>query len=64
MAPLCKKHNKPRSVIYERRMPRGGTFQLVGCEDCAAAAAKSARVKLKPKKESKQAPSGTKFRRI
>ena len=64
MAPLCKKHNKLRNVIYERKMPRGGTFQLVGCEDCAAAAAQSAGVKLKPKKESKPAPQGTKFRRI
>ena len=38
MPQLCKKHNKPRTVIYERKMPKGGTFSLVGCADCAAAA--------------------------
>ena len=31
---LCKKHKKPRTVIYERKMPRGGVFTVVGCEDC------------------------------
>lgn len=32
----CKKHGKPRTVIYERKMPNGAVFPLVGCEDCAA----------------------------
>jgi hypothetical protein len=35
---LCKKHGKPRTVIYERKMPKGGMFKIVGCADCAAAA--------------------------
>lgn len=35
---LCKKHGKLRTVIYERKMPRGGVFSIVGCADCAAAA--------------------------
>lgn len=38
MTTICKKHNKPRSVIYGKKMPKGGIFELVGCEDCAAEA--------------------------
>lgn len=41
MPQMCKKHKKPRTVIYEKKMPRGGMFSIVGCEDCAAAAAKA-----------------------
>jgi hypothetical protein len=44
MPQICKKHGKPRTVIYERKMPKGGVFSLVGCADCAAAA----RERLKP----------------
>jgi hypothetical protein len=37
MSPInCKKHGKPRTVIYDRKMPNGAVFPLVGCEDCAA----------------------------
>ena len=39
MATECKKHGKPREVIYERKMPNGAVFSIVGCSDCAAAAA-------------------------
>lgn len=41
MPQLCKKHGKPRTVIYERKMPKGGIFSIVGCADCAAAARES-----------------------
>ncbi len=52
MAGMCKKHGKPRTVIYEKKMPRGGMFTLVGCADCAAAAAEANGIKLlKPKKQ-------------
>ena len=44
---LCKKHNKPREVIYQRKMPNGAIFSMVGCSDCAAAAADKAGVQLK-----------------
>ena len=47
MSPVnCKKHGKPRTVIYERKMPNGAIFPLVGCEDCAAQ--KGAPPKKKP----------------
>lgn len=38
MAPTCKKHGKPRDVIYDRKMPSGAHFRIVGCADCAAEA--------------------------
>lgn len=38
MATQCKKHGKPREVIYDRKMPNGAVFSIVGCRDCAAAA--------------------------
>ena len=38
MTTQCKKHGKPRDVIYERKMPKGGVFSIVGCKDCAAEA--------------------------
>ena len=51
MAQMCKKHGKPRDVIYEKKMPRGGMFSIVGCRDCAAGAAEAKGVTLtKPKK--------------
>jgi hypothetical protein len=60
MPQMCKKHNKPRTVIYEKKMPRGGLFSIVGCEDCAEAA-RSANSepmpKLTPKKKPKAARS-------
>jgi hypothetical protein len=52
MPQMCKKHNKPRTVIYEKKMPRGGLFSIVGCEDCASAAVKAngiPLIKSKPK---------------
>lgn len=64
MTANCKTHNKPRTVIYERKMRNGAMFSLVGCEDCAKAAAKSAGVKLTPKKEPKKETSGSRLRRI
>lgn len=49
MAQICKKHGKPREVIYERKMPNGAVFSIVGCRDCAAAAADKAGIQLKDK---------------
>jgi hypothetical protein len=49
MAGTCKKHGKPRTVIVERKMPRGGTFSFVGCADCASGAS----AKEKPRQEKK-----------
>lgn len=53
MAQQCKKHKKPREVIYERKMPNGAVFSIVGCADCAAAAAARNGIDLKtePKTE-------------
>jgi len=35
MASNCKKHGKPREVIYEKKMPNGAIFSVIGCRDCA-----------------------------
>jgi hypothetical protein len=35
---ICKRHGKPRTTIYERKMKNGGVFSIVGCADCAKAA--------------------------
>lgn len=51
---LCKKHGKPREVIYERKMPNGATFTMVGCRECASPAAEKAGVKLKDKAASQE----------
>jgi hypothetical protein len=34
-APICKKHNKPRSVWVSAKGPRGGGLPVVVCPDCA-----------------------------
>jgi hypothetical protein len=57
-APLCKKHQKERTVIYDRPMPRGGTLRIVGCEDCAAEA--QARLKELDSSQGVTAPSQAK----
>lgn len=54
MPQICKKHNKPREVIYDRKMPNGATFSIVGCADCASAAAAKAGVQLKDKSAKSQ----------
>lgn len=56
MPQTCKRHNKPREVIYDRKMPNGATFSIVGCADCAAAAAAAAKagVQLKDKSAKSQ----------
>jgi hypothetical protein len=58
MPDLCKKHGKPRTVIYERKMPKGGTFSIVGCADCAAAAATSPPAGKKNEPPTRKPPAG------
>ncbi len=55
MPQICKKHNKPRTVIYERKMPKGGIFSLVGCADCAAGAIAATKDKPAAKPAKKEA---------
>jgi hypothetical protein len=35
---MCKKHNKPKTEIWNERQARGGSLMRVGCVDCKAAA--------------------------
>ena len=54
MAQQCKKHKKPREVIYERKMPNGAVFSIVGCSDCAAAAMEKNGIERKPSTSSEE----------
>lgn len=61
MPQLCKKHGKPRTVIYERKMPKGGVFSIVGCQQCADEAMK--RIEEQDKKQERKPPATSKARR-
>lgn len=63
MPQLCKKHGKPRTVIYERKMPNGGIFSIVGCADCAAAAGGLTGEKKSSKSPERKPPASSKVRR-
>lgn len=38
MAPMCKKHGKPKTEVWIERQARGGALNRIGCIDCKAAA--------------------------
>jgi hypothetical protein len=50
MPSICKKHGKPRDVIYERKMPNGSTFSVIGCKDCVNASTEGKKFLTKKKK--------------
>lgn len=41
MPGMCKRHNKPRNTIVERKT-KNGTLSYVGCVDCASTSAQGA----------------------